>query len=134
LNALLASKLFVSKTTLLHARRFPASAPSVTWWLHSDHAPVELPYFNDTVLDEPLSCLLDCRSIIGAIHNRWRSGYVIVRSELVNPVRRHWQQPRYSPANILAASKKESSTLFEQRWNRCCPDARLMQVGIGLAT
>jgi hypothetical protein len=92
---------------------------SLGCWLHADHAPVDLPYFNDPVI-EPLSCLLDCRSIIGAIHNRWCGGYVIVRSKLVNPVRRHWQ-PRYSLANILAASKKESSTLFEQRWNRCCP-------------
>jgi hypothetical protein len=48
-------------------------------WLHADHAPVDLPYLNNTVV-EPLSCLFDCRGIIGAIDNRWRSGYMIVRS------------------------------------------------------
>jgi hypothetical protein len=52
---------------------------SLSDWLHADHAPVDQLHLNDTVV-EPLSCLLDCRSIIGAIHNRWRSGYVIVRS------------------------------------------------------
>jgi hypothetical protein len=48
-------------------------------WLHADYAPVDLPYLNDTVV-EPLSCLFDCRGIIGAVHNCWRSGYVIVCS------------------------------------------------------
>ena len=47
--------------------------------LHADHAPVDLPYLNDPVF-EPLFCLLDCRSIVRAIDNRWRSGHVIVRS------------------------------------------------------
>jgi hypothetical protein len=47
-------------------------------WLNSDHAPVGLPHLDDTVV-EPLSCLFDCRGIIGAIDDRWRSGDVIVR-------------------------------------------------------
>jgi hypothetical protein len=57
-------------------------------WLHADYASINLPHLNDTVVEPPF-CLLDCRTIIGAIYNgRW-SGYVIVRSQLINPVRRH---------------------------------------------
>jgi hypothetical protein len=32
--------------------------------LHVDHAPVDLPHLNDTVV-EPLSCLFDCRGSSG---------------------------------------------------------------------
>jgi hypothetical protein len=49
-------------------------------WLHADHASIDLPHLNDTVPAKALACLFDCRTIIGTIHNRWRSGYMIVSS------------------------------------------------------
>jgi hypothetical protein len=64
-----------------------AVSASLCNWLHADHAPINLPHLNDTVTVKALSCPLDCRIIVGAIHNRRRSGYVIVRGKLVNPIR-----------------------------------------------
>jgi hypothetical protein len=54
--------------------------------LHSDHATVDTPYLDDTLI-EALSCLLDCRRIVGAIHDHRRSGDVIVSRQFVNPIR-----------------------------------------------